>query len=127
MAAWAQPTSPWFKRLDANVDGVVDLGEVRQARGVLFDRLDADHDGLVTQDELAAARKPRRSAAAKPAAARPGSRLLARADTDKDGRIAREEYLALAGQVIARRDRNGDGRIGEDEAPPPRVRPPRQP
>jgi hypothetical protein len=46
-AAEGYPVSAWFKKVDANNDGVIDRTEFRNDAKAFFAVLDADHDGYV--------------------------------------------------------------------------------
>ncbi|UYB51229.1 EF-hand domain-containing protein [Xanthomonas sp. AM6] len=94
-----------FAKLDKNGDGVVDRSEAAANPRLAehFDALDKNHDGKLTPDEF-------------PRHGRRGERgghgaLLAKLDTNKDGRISREE--AKADPKFAERfdkmDANKDG------------------
>ena len=48
---------------------------------------------------------------------------LERMDTDGDGRVSLEEYLAWMGYAFERMDRNGDGVLSADELPGGRGQP----
>ena len=48
---------------------------------------------------------------------------LARMDTDGDGRVSLDEYLAWMSYAFDQRDRNGDGVLGADELPGGRGKP----
>lgn len=48
---------------------------------------------------------------------------LARMDTDGDGRVSLEEYLAWMGYAFDAMDRNGDGILSPDEQPGGRGKP----
>lgn len=45
------------------------------------------------------------------------SDYLGRMDTDGDGRVSPDEYLAWMGYAFAQMDRNGDGVLSADELP----------
>ena len=48
-------TAQMFDRVDANHDGVIDAGELAQARGGrMLARLDGDGDGRITREEMTA-------------------------------------------------------------------------
>jgi Ca2+-binding EF-hand superfamily protein len=88
----ADPAAPdaggGFARLDKNGDGVIDRSEAAANPRLAqrFDALDKNHDGKLTPDEF-------------PRHGRPGERgghggMMAKLDTNKDGRISREEANA---------------------------------
>ena len=80
--------------------------------------MDADADGYVTQAEAKIAFDRFRAEHPKQpggAAGKPGDRLFARTDTDKDGTITKAEWTAGGQKMFARLDRNADGRIAADE------------
>ena len=101
-----------LKRLaqaDSNHDGRISLQEFRDARAARFEKIDRNHDGYFTDDDL-------------PRFLRNNSRMNQRmqamekmADTDKDGRISRDEYMAAGEKMFSRLDRNGDGFIDQGE------------
>jgi Ca2+-binding EF-hand superfamily protein len=43
--------------------------------------------------------------------------ILARVDTDKDGKISKAEFDAEGAKMFAKLDENGDGKIAENEMP----------
>jgi len=115
-----------FAKLDANHDGFVskqeldarrDLREQRIEQRVqrfdpskTFDRMDANHDGKITTAEAEAARAQRsQGKASKPATAKATavSGLFARADTNKDGAITRDEFNVVGQQMKARFEHAG--------------------
>lgn len=51
------------------------------------------------------------------------SDYLARMDTDGDGRVSQEEYVAWMGYAFERMDRDGDGVLSPDEQPGGKGRP----
>ncbi len=128
----ASPVAPQggkvLAALDTNKDGFIDRSEFRVGQEALFKRLDTNHDGVVSGDEFNAALQrvgARRAAtqAADPAQAQAQaakraqrmSRLFARVDTNKDGAISHDEYLAAGDALFARCDKNGDGRLTPGE------------
>jgi EF hand len=108
-----------FEDADANHDGVITKAEFGASRAGRFVALDADRDGFVTQEEMRAgvvATGPRQGA---------GQRLgiVARADTNGDGNISKEEYFAASARLWARLDVNKDGMVDATEiASLPRAR-----
>ncbi len=116
---------------DANKDGAVTRAEfdaamaaraqekqakMQQRSGEMFARLDANKDGRVTRDELDGMRgkmgdrmKERRDGPPPPPA--PST-----FDTNKDGKISREEWLSRPDPMFERADANKDGRLTREEA-----------
>jgi Ca2+-binding EF-hand superfamily protein len=115
-----------FERLDTNSDGVVDRGELEGARHAAFTRADTDRDGYITEAEAQALLQELRAQGAagqrplfrgRLAARRPAEQanVLARFDTDLDGRVSEAELLDLAHPFGALFDGNGDGSITKSE------------
>ncbi|MBS0209370.1 MAG: EF-hand domain-containing protein [Planctomycetes bacterium] len=100
-------------------------------REALFDRLDANKDGAITEDEIPEQNR------------RMFARLVRLGDANKDGKLSREEFLAVreperpapqpgqggpgqrgpqgegptAEQILQNVDRNNDGKLARDEVP----------
>ena len=115
-----------YAAMDANKDGFVGRDEVLAAGDRAFDRLDADQDGYVSKEELPAARTRHRAVATPAAAAGDeaareeraatrGLRWLERLDTDRDGRVSREEYRTWRASLFDRLDKDKDGKLSPDE------------
>jgi hypothetical protein len=105
-------TGAVFDRMDTNSDGFVTKNEAQAARIRLFDRLDADGDGFVTTAEADTARS-RRGRFARAAELRaqmvPQGERLAELDTNRDGRISRDEFVAGGTPMFDRLDTTGRG------------------
>jgi len=115
-AAQADPSRPLppsaqarFAKADTNHDGVVTIDEYVAAAKTLYAQLDTQHSGKVTASQIATS--PR----AQERAITVANRLIAHMDTNGDGRVSQDEFLAAAKSRFARLDKNGDGSIDADE------------
>lgn len=102
-----------FDRLDGNSDGVIDAAELRAQRERAFSRLDGDGDGVIT----AAEREQARSRMQRVRERMQGriDEIAAQADSNRDGDISRDEFLAAPQPLLSRADADGDGRISREE------------
>jgi Ca2+-binding EF-hand superfamily protein len=66
----------------------------------MFDKLDRDHDGTLTGRELRG---------------RLSAREFTAADTDKDGTLSKDEYLAIVEQRFKAADADDDGTLTRQE------------
>ena len=94
-----------FARLDKNSDGVIDAAEIEAS---LTERM-----GL--WQRMRGQGGPRQAG---PTGAQMGERLLAMFDTNKDGKVTKDEFLAGVRKRFAEMDLNNDGRITDDDLPP---------
>jgi Ca2+-binding EF-hand superfamily protein len=131
--ALAEGPGGLFKTADTNKDGVIDQTEFQASRDTWFADLDTNKDGFVTTDELKAfgekmhAQWQQKHADASgdqtqtPPDASRGDRMaqhiLARVDTDKDGKISKAEFDTESTALFKRLDKNSDGKIASDEVP----------
>lgn len=108
--------------LDTNGDGILDEQELRASMEAAFARADADGDGYLTAGELGAARmagdgdRRTRGPGFALGGRRGGETLeerVKRLDTDRDGRVAKQEFLAVPHPLLRLDD--GDGRLTRDE------------
>ena len=116
-----------FDKLDANHDGKLDTADRAAHEGQMFDRADANHDGALSRDEFMAAhqRGPEGPAGAgKHHGGREGGSrgehgggkmMLKMADTNKDGAVSRDEFLAAHAQHFGMMDANHDGQVTQAE------------
>jgi Ca2+-binding EF-hand superfamily protein len=93
-------TREHFARMDKNSDGVLDRAEIEA--GLQERRGRWGHMG--GRDGADGARGERNP--------------FARLDTDRDGKVTREEFLARAGNRFNEADLNGDGRLTDADLPP---------
>lgn len=92
-----------FERIDSNGDGLVDRVELAEARAQRFARLDDNGDGQISEAEIERAR-----AAIQRRIARELPRNAMRLDTDGNGVITRDEFMARPYRaMIFDADRNG--------------------
>ena len=100
--------------MDADKDGKVTQAEMNAYRAGRTAAIDANSDGFLSADELTAMQlKAMESQAAAGATA-----MIARLDTDADGKVSVAEMAARPAPELAfsRLDANGDGAITQDEA-----------
>lgn len=86
-----------FARLDRNSDGVIDAGEIESS---ISGRMEAMRSRFGGQGP------------------RMAERMLRYFDTNKDGKVTREEYQAGVKKMFAEMDLNNDGRLSDDDLPP---------
>ena len=121
-----------FARQDTNNDGTLSFGEAAARTAAQFQRLDADKDGKLVPEELGPRghRGPHGPDGAgmmqRPEGPRGGlgqgrGMMIERLDTNKDGRISRDEMRAQADERFARLDGNKDGFIDKAEMAAPRA------
>jgi Ca2+-binding EF-hand superfamily protein len=123
---WIKLTPEEFlKRFDKNKDGVLTKDELPPGLARNFDRYDRDGDGKLDAKEVGQmletarrffADKPAEKPAADNAAVeRRVNDVFERMDTNKDGKISKEEAKNLIAQNFDRIDTNKDGYIDKDE------------
>lgn len=122
-----------FVRLDANHDGRLEASEIPADKQRLFERLlrnaDKDHDGSLDRTEFQSAladHRPERPVEERESADAASqspvfdvAEVFARLDTNKDGKITRDEVPDEARQrfeqLLARGDKNNDGILTREE------------
>lgn len=82
-----------------------------------FARLDKNSDGVIDAAEVEAG-MPGPGGARGQVGEMLSQRFLAMFDTDRDGKVTREEFLARVRKQFARADLNNDGRISDEDLPP---------
>lgn len=128
-----------FAQMDANHDGKLDQADRTAHEGQKFDQLDTNHDGNVSRDEFIAAhaRGGMHDSAAMNAdmgpagmhsedhgqersgkgrdGGRGGMMMLKMADTNSDGVVSKDEFLAARAKHFDMIDTNHDGQFTKSE------------
>jgi Ca2+-binding EF-hand superfamily protein len=131
--ALAEGPGGLFKTADTNKDGVIDQTEFQGSRDKWFADLDTNKDGFITTDELKAfgekmhAQWQQKHADANGSQAqtapdasrgdRMAQHILARVDTDKDGKISKAEFDTESTALFKLLEKKSDGKIASDEVP----------
>ena len=125
-----------FDRMDANHDGKVDQADRSAHESQMFDQADTNRDGALSRDEFMAAHQ--RGPMGKPgvdganqSSAHHGGRhgggahdgkggmggkmMLRMADTNKDGAVSKDEFLAAHVKHFDMMDANHDGQLTQAE------------
>jgi len=105
-----------FFQADANSDGTVTRQEFDASRAAEFTRLDADHNGELSRDEMRSGMR-RGWGHRGGRGGEGGMHRLASLDTNNDGNITRDEFLARPIAAFDRMDSNHDGVISAAERP----------
>lgn len=101
-----------FSQADSNSDGTVTRAEFDQARAAMFARLDADSDGQLERGEH---RRMGRGRHGEHGMQRGHGEHARMADSNNDGAVTRDEFLARPLEMFARLDANSDGVISAEE------------
>jgi Ca2+-binding EF-hand superfamily protein len=101
----------YFDRIDANHDGVITQDEYIAAATARFNKADTNGSGELTAQQIASS--PRTVKREQHFAAREVKHM----DTNGDGVVSQDEYVAAAKTRFAKLDKNGDGFIDADEMP----------
>ena len=131
-----------FTRMDANHDGKLDQADRGAHEGQMFDQADTNRDGALSRDEFMAAHqrgpmgKPGLDGANRPSAHHGGRHgggahggmngmggmggmggmmMLRMADTNKDGAVSKDEFLAAHVKHFDLMDANHDGQLTQAE------------
>ncbi len=90
-----------FKSMDTNKDNFISKQEFAEFSGRTFDRADTNHDGIMSVDEAAAAAQAaqiaRQSITRQQFVDNQVNRYMTELDANKDGKVSRAEFMALAG------------------------------
>ncbi|GAA5068455.1 EF-hand domain-containing protein [Roseibacterium beibuensis] len=118
--AHAAPGSQFMTAWDLDADGTATLAELQEMRGTVFGMFDADEDGVLSAEEYVAfdaARIADMENFEGPAPAREMMQRVADGlglppnDTDGNGSVTREEFIAGAESWLDQIDRDGDGAV----------------
>jgi hypothetical protein len=90
-----------FGAIDADGDKAVTQAEIEAAASARFVAIDVNRDGQITIEEIRSYRERQRTE-------RQAARL-ARLDSNSDGRISQDEFVAARAERLMKFDRNGDG------------------
>jgi len=101
----------FMKHFDTNNDGSVNMAEFNAAATERFKRMDGDADGILSKDEFRSYMRARKDERKK--------KKFARMDTNNNGSVERDEYLAhkqaKAERKYARMDKDGNGSVSKEE------------
>jgi hypothetical protein len=90
----------FLQQWDADHDGTLSLDEVKKAASARFDALDRNHDGSLGRRELGGTITMQE---------------FARADTNKDRKLDKNEYLAMVEKLFQAADKDHDGTLDKKE------------
>jgi len=101
----------FLEKFDVNKDGKVSKEEFKSYMGKRFQRMDVDKDDVITIDELGQYERGQQNKSKKS--------KLARLDSDGNGSISKEEFIAPRIKQIEKKflklDKNKDGKLTTDE------------
>lgn len=117
--AQGMPGQHFIENWDLDGDGQITLGEAQERRGDVFASFDADEDGVLSAEEYIMFDEARANDMAENVGAHGnankamqqavGGMSLEFNDTDGDGRVSLEEFLANTGAWVDMMDKSGDG------------------
>lgn len=117
-AADRQPGSHFIENWDLDANGAVTLAELTEKRGDVFYTFDSDDDGMLTAEEYSYfddARKVDMQNNAERSGGKMGKvqkgMTLEYNDTDGDGSVSRNEFLANTTDWLAIIDQDGSGDV----------------
>jgi Ca2+-binding EF-hand superfamily protein len=90
----------FIQQWDADHDGTLSLDEIKKAASGSFDALDRNHDGKLTRGQVSGMFS---------------FREFHRADRDNDGRLDKNEFLAVVEQRFLAADKDHDGTLDKKE------------
>jgi Ca2+-binding EF-hand superfamily protein len=117
--AQSSPGEQFMQTWDIDGDGAATVEELRKMRGNVFNAFDTNQNGYLSADEYVAFDKARAGDVANYEEDEQREQMqsvanamsLENSDTDGDGRVGREEFLAGTEDWFADLDKNDDGEI----------------
>lgn len=114
-----QPGAHFVENWDYNEDGMVSLADMTEKRGDIFTTFDENEDGFMSAEEYKAFDEARAEDMKNEEGGHKGQgghkaqkgMEMGFNDTDGDGKVSREEFLANTEKWFEMMDRNGDGGI----------------
>ena len=112
-----QPGAHFIENWDLDDDGAVSLEDIMTRRGDVFFTFDADENGALDAEEYVLFDEARANDMENNAGNGNGMRrasegmTLSFNDTDGNGEVSHEEFLAHSSDWLAMLDRNGDGSV----------------
>lgn len=103
-----------LQKADQNGDGQITREEIVKTRSEKFDQLDRNGDGYISATEKRFAKFKRKGKHRERRAARRFDRSAA-IDTNNDGNVSWDEFVASPSPIFERLDTNGDGVISKSE------------
>jgi len=126
--AQGMPGQHFVENWDLDGDGQVTLAEAQERRTDVFASFDADEDGVLSAEEYIMFDEARANDMAENAGGHgKGNKAMQQAvngmslefnDTDGNGSVSQEEFIANTGAWIEMMDKNGDGIVTTDDFGP---------
>jgi Ca2+-binding EF-hand superfamily protein len=123
--------SDMMAKMDTNHDGKVSAAEHTAYAKAMFDKMDTNQDGFLTKDEIEAGMKAMHKeheehedrkdkdehehGEHEHGMMKGSSEMLAKMDTDHDGKVSAAEHAAYAQEMFDKMDTNHDGFLTKDE------------
>src|SRR5512147_1545567 len=106
----AQSAERYFERLDQKKQGFFTLADMQRIEGKTFKRVDDNKDGELTLSEYNFGIPDERQDVIERFTKR-----FRMADADTNGRVTMDEYMAFCANVVAAADTNKDGMVTKEE------------
>lgn len=106
----AQSAERYFDRLDQKKQGFFTLADMQRVEGKAFKRIDLDKDGELTLSEFTDGIPSDRQDVIDRF-----TRRFELADADDSGRVPLQEYMDFCARVVAAADTNQDGMVTKEE------------